>query len=418
MKKVTFAVVGLGNRGAVYASHHLKLADQMEVTAIADTRQECLDTANAYLRLPEQRLFHSAEELLAQPRLADVMVIATQDAQHRDHAIRAMELGYDLLLEKPIANKLEDIQRIVEAAHRCRRRVVICHVLRYTPFYRKVKELLDQGAVGKILHVDAAEHVSCYHMAHAYVRGKWRRKDESSPMILAKCSHDMDIILWLTGKRCLRVSSFGGLDHFKAENCPEGAPIRCEEGCPAEDCPYHAIRFYLPRVPGWPTKNMHPAPTEENILQMLRTTRYGECVYRQDNDVVDHQVVNMLLEDGVTVAFNMTGFHPRGTRTIRIGGSEGELWGDLSAGKISWQRYGGEKQIVDLSNNSEATGSGHNGGDTGLMRDVVRFFGEENFAPDSITTLDRSAESHYVAFAAEYSREQGGELVLMDTFLK
>lgn len=417
MKKVTFAVVGLGNRGAVYASHHLKLADQMEVTAIADTRQECLDVANGYLHLPEDRLFHSAEDLLARPKLADVLVIATQDAQHRDHAVRAMELGYDLLLEKPIANKLEDIQTIVDAAHRYNRRVVICHVLRYTPFYRKVKELLDTGVVGKIVNVEAAEHVSCYHMAHAYVRGKWRRLDESSPMILAKCSHDMDIILWLTGKKCLKVTSFGGLDHFKAENAPEGAPQRCEDGCPREDCPYHAINFYLPRVPGWPTKNMLPAPTRENILQMLRTTRYGECVYRQDNDVVDHQVVNMLLEDGITVSFNMNGFHPTGTRKIRISGTEGELWGDLSAGKLTWQRFGGKKQQIDLSTDAAATGSGHNGGDTGLMRDVVRFFGEENFAPDSITTLDRSAESHYVAFAAERSRQQGGMLVEMEQFV-
>ena len=416
MKKTTFVVVGLGNRGAVYASHQLKFPEHMEVTAIADTRQECLDTANAYLHLPEDRLFHSAEALLEQPKMADVMVIATQDAQHRDHAIRAMEQGYDLLLEKPIANRMEDIQKIVEAAHCHQRRVVICHVLRYTPFYRKVKDLLDAGVVGRILNIEAAEHVSCYHMAHAYVRGKWRRKEDSSPIILAKCSHDMDIILWLAGKKCLKVTSFGGLDHFTGKNRPEGAPMRCEDGCPKEDCPYHAIRFYLPRVPGWPTKNMHPAPTEENILEMLRTTTYGECVYRQDNDVVDHQCVNMLLEDGITVTFNLNGFHTRGTRTIRIGGSEGELWGDLSAGKISWQKHGGEKQVFDLSNNPQATGSGHNGGDTGLVWDVLQFFGEENFNTDSITTLDRSAESHYVAFAAEASRESGGMLICMEDF--
>ena len=408
--------MGLGNRGAVYASHQLKFPDYMQITAIADTRPACLETANQYLNLPEDRLFSSAEALLQQPKLADVMVIATQDAQHRDHAIRAMELGYDLLLEKPIANNISDIQKIVEASHRYQRRVIICHVLRYTPFYRKIKDLLDEGVVGRILNVEAAEHVSCYHMAHAYVRGKWHRKDLSSPIILAKCSHDMDIILWLTGKKCRKLTSFGGLHHFTAENCPEGAPQRCEDGCPVSDCPYHAINFYLPRVPGWPTKNMLPNPTRENILEMLRTTRYGECVYRQDNDVVDHQVVNMLLDDGVTVTFNLNGFHTRGTRTIRIGGSAGEIWGDLSAGKISYQKHGGQKQTIDLSADPAANGSGHNGGDTGLVWDVLRYFGADDFNTDSITTLDRSAESHYVAFAAEQSRENQGELIDMDTF--
>ena len=107
MKKITFAIMGMGNRGTAYAAKALKYPEEMEITAMADTRRVRLDAANKYLNLPEDRLFDSAEALLSQPKLADIMVVATQDAQHKDHAIRAMELGYDLLLEKPISPDLE-----------------------------------------------------------------------------------------------------------------------------------------------------------------------------------------------------------------------------------------------------------------------------------------------------------------------
>lgn len=417
MEKLRFAIIGMGNRGQVYAKHQLIFPDRMQVVAIADNRQICLDAANKYLHLTETMLFQSADAILSQPKLADIMVIATQDAQHREHAIRAMEIGYDLLLEKPISNRVEDIKQIVEVANKLGRKVVIAHVLRYTPFYQQIKALIDQGVVGKILNVEAAEHVSCHHMAHAYVRGKWRKKADSSPIILAKCCHDMDILLWLTGKKCEKLTSFGSLDYFCEDNCPEGAPERCEEGCPVEDCPYHAVKFYLSHIPGWPTKNMVPEPTEENILEILRTTQYGKCVFKQDNDVVDHQTVNMLLEDGVTVSFNMNAMHTRATRTIRIGGTKGEIWGDLHDKKVYWQSHGQQVQCIDISEQLKTT-SGHSGGDTGIVRDLIRYYLEPDFDSGYITTLDRSAESHYVAFAAEDSRASGGQLIHMDTYIK
>ena len=407
MKKITYAILGLGNRGAVYAKNLKNFPDQAQVVAIADPRRSCLDTANAYLQLPEDRLYESAETLLQQPKLADVMVIATQDAQHRDHAIAAMERGYDLLLEKPISNNPEEVREIAEVAQRLGRRVIVAHVLRYTVFYRKIKRLLEEGAIGRVLNLEAAEHVSCYHMAHAYVRGHWRKKADSSPIILAKCSHDMDLIYWLTGKKCKAVSSIGSLDYFTKENMPEGAPERCADGCPAADtCPYHAQNFYLSHIPGWPTKNMHPAPTEENIREILDTTRYGVCVFRQDNDVVDHQQVQLLLEDNVTVSFSLNGFHTRSTRTIRINGTKGELWGDLNAKELYLQPHGGEVTKFEI----DAIDTGHAGGDEGLVEDMVAYFLGEP-CTNSISTLDQSVESHYMAFGAEESRVQGGKQV-------
>lgn len=413
MKKITFAILGLGNRGGVYARTLQMFPEQAEVVAVAEARKHCIEAVNSYLKLPENRMFQTAEELLQQPKLADVLVVATQDAQHRDHACKALQLGYDLLLEKPIATDPEAVREIERIANRLGRKVVVAHVLRYSPFYKKVKQLLDQGAVGRILNLEAAEHVDCRHMAHSYVRGSWRRKDASSPIILAKCSHDMDLILWLTGKKCLSVSSIGSLDYFTKENMPEGAPYRCADGCPAKDCPFHAQRYYLSRIPGWPTNHMHPVTTEENISHILNTTRYGVCVFQQDNDVPDHQLVQLAMEDHVTAAFSLNAMHTRGTRTIRVGGTAGELWGDMNDKKIYVQKHGGEVECFEITTDN----SGHGGGDAGLVHDMMSYFRGEEIS-NSITTIGRSSESHYVAFAAEESRLLGGEKINMDTFIE
>ena len=416
MKKLTFAVLGMGNRGTAYAAKQLKYPEEMEITAMADTRRIRLDAANKYLHLPEDRLFDGADSLLAQPKLADIMIIATQDAQHRDHALRAMELGYDLLLEKPIANKLEDIVVIAEAARRLGRRVIVCHVLRYTVFYQQVKRLIAEGAIGRVRSVEAMEQVGYYHYAHSYVRGNWHKEADSSPMILAKCSHDMDILQWLTGKQCVKVSSFGTQSYFNKEHCPEGAAERCFD-CQL-DCPFHAPRFYVGRIPKWPTTILQPEPTEENILQTLRDTDYGRCVFKMDNDVVDHQTVNMLLEDNVTVSFQMVGFTNNQTRTIRVMGTEGEIWGNFHDNMLYYQRFGETApSSIDLTALCDDF-TGHGGGDARLIYDVIRLYRGDDFDTSAITFLDRSAQSHYLAFAAEKSRVEGGQLISMDDFVK
>ena len=415
MNKVTFAILGMGNRGTAYAANILKYPEQAQIVAMADNRRIRLDAANKYVHLTEEFLFDGADSILSRPKLADIMVIATQDSQHKDHAIRAMELGYDLLLEKPISNQLEEIVRIADVAKKLGRTVFVCHVLRYTPFYKQIKKLLDDGVVGRIRTVEAAEHVGYYHYAHSYVRGNWHKQADSSPMILAKCSHDMDILLWLIGKDCKKVNSFGSLDYFTRENAPEGSAERCKD-CQL-DCPFHAQRFYLSRIPGWPANILNPEPTEENILQALDQTDYGKCVFRMDNDVVDHQTCNMLFGDGVTATFQMTGFNNKQTRHIRIMGTEGEIWGCMADKKVYWQRYGKAVNEIDLT--TLATNfSGHGGGDQGLIHDVIRYMRGEEFDTSSITFIDRSVESHYLAFAAEDSRVRDGHPVDVEAFKK
>ncbi len=418
MKKITFAVAGLGNRGTAYSYRISKFPEEAEIVAIADPKRVRLDNILENYPLPENRVFSSVEDMLKEDRLADVMVICTQDAQHKAHALAALEKGYHLILEKPVSNDPHDCKEIAEAANFHKRSVLVCHVLRYTPFYTRIKKLLGEGLIGKVESIQADEQVGYYHYAHSYVRGNWHNEATSSPMILAKCCHDMDLMLWLTGKKCKKVSSFGSLDYFKRENAPEGSTERCKE-CPHTDCPYHAQRFYISRLPGWPSTTLHPQPTEENILKILDQTDYGRCVFRMDNNVVDHQIVNLLMEDGLTVNFQMVGFSNRGTRWIRIMGTRGEIWGDFHS-NILYHRLYGEKEdhVIDL--NQECTDfTGHGGGDEGMIHDAIRFFrGDQDFDSSSITSIDRSVESHFVAFAAEKSRVNEGEVVEMEEFIK
>lgn len=414
MKKVTLAVCGMGSRGVVYASQMLNYPEMGEVTAIADLKPERLEAANKYLHLPADRLFSTADEMFAQPKLADIMAITTQDAQHKEHALKALEKGYDLLLEKPISNKLEDIVTIAAAAKRLGRTVIVCHVLRYTPFYRKVKELLDQGVVGRVMSLEMAEHVGNFHYAHSYTRGNWHNEAKSSPMILAKSSHDMDLICWLSGEDCTKINSFGTQTYYNANNAPEGSADRC---CDCKvDCVFRAHDFYLPRVPRWPTNIIHPEPTVENITEMLKTSDYGRCVYKMDNDVMDHQTVNMVMGDHITATFQMTGFAAGGdSRTIRVLGTEGDLRGDFRAKTLQYQRFG-QKPVIISEEELGTEAKGHGGGDAGLILNLLRYYRGEEFDTSSITFIDRSVESHYMAFAAEASRKNGGELVRMEDF--
>lgn len=415
MKKITFAVCGMGSRGVVYSNQVLRNSEISQVVAIADLQRDRLETANKYLKLPEDRLFNSADEMFAQPKLADIMAITTQDAQHKEHAIKALEAGYDLLLEKPIASKLEDIVAIANTAKRLGRTVIVCHVLRYTPFYSKVKKLLDEGTIGRVMSIEAAEHVGNFHYAHSYTRGNWHNKAASSPMILAKSSHDMDLLVWMSGEDCTRLSSFGTQTYYNSSNAPENSAEHCSD-CTVEDCVFRAQNFYLPRVPKWPTNVIHPEPTVENITELLRTSNYGRCVYKMDNDVVDHQVVSMMMGDHITATFQMTGFAAGGdSRTIRIMGTKGEIRGDFRAKKLSYQRFG--EKLVEIS--EEELGNqvaGHGGGDAGLIRDVLRYYRGEEFDTTSITFIERSVESHYMAFAAEQSRLEDGAVVTMEEF--
>lgn len=414
-RKIRIAVAGCGSRGQdTYSKILMNMQDKSEIVAAADIDPEKLEGMRRLTGIPESACYASAEEMLEQPRLADVMLICTPDRCHYTEAKAALEKDYDLLLEKPIATQADQCRELSELALSRGRKVVVCHVLRYTPFYQEIKRLIDSGIIGRVVNIQAMEQVCYWHQAHSFVRGNWRNADLSSCMILQKCCHDMDILLWLTGKHCRRVSSFGDLSLFRAENAPEGSAARCVD-CKAKDCPYNAVDFYLSeyRRTGdeWPQNVVAFAPDEEKLMAALREGQYGRCVYHCDNNVVDHQVVNLELEDGATVNFTMTAFTAHGGRTLRVGGTMGELYCDMKANTIRVMRYGQEDQVIDVRKLADDF-SGHGGGDARLVQEFMELIRGEIGVSGTLTSIDRSVESHLVALGAEESRLAGGKPVV------
>ncbi len=423
MRQLRVALAGLGSRGKdTYAKTAKLFPEKMKITAIADIDPAKVAEVAEEYEIPAENCFSSAEELLAQEKLADVMFITTQDQQHVGHAIPALKKGYDLLLEKPVSPDLDECRELLKTARECGRKVVVCHVLRYTPFYTKLKEILDAGRIGEVVTVMGIENVGYWHQAHSFVRGNWRNSDTTSPMILQKCCHDMDLLLWLTGKTAKSVHSFGSTYLFKPEMAPEGAALRCMDGCAAKaDCPFDAEKIYLTNEKtgvehghtGWPCNVLTLHPTPESVREAIRKGPYGRCVYHCDNNVVDHQVVNICMTDGSTISFTMSGFTEKNSRYTKFMGTKGEITADLHENTIEVQEFGKAAEMIDVSKLSDDF-SGHAGGDNRMVEEFLDMLIEGREPEKSMTTLERSLESHYIALAAERSRLEGGRVVEME----
>lgn len=415
--KIRAVVIGYGSRGAAYSSYAVKYPEKLEITAVADPLENRREYAKKLHNIPDDRMFTDWRELKKQPKMADFAIIATQDSQHLEPAIAMIEKGYHLLLEKPMATTPADCKRIAEAAERKGVQVIVCHVLRFTGFWLTLKDIIDSGEIGKVMSIIHLENVGNLHHSHSYVRGNWRRADESTPMILAKCCHDTDLLQWLVGKPCKKVQSFGSLTHFVKENQPEGAPARCMDGCPhADTCFYNVQRIYFE---GGGLQWARPAvagtvdnPTDEAVKEALLTGPYGRCVYDCDNDVVDNQTVNMEFEDGTTATLTMNAFG-QGGRYVRAFGTKGEVFMISGDEFVVYSFADRTERRVKVTASGNTIADGHGGGDTGIMVDTVKYFGE-GIASKSICDVRMSYISHLIAFAAEQSRLTGTVIDLDD----
>jgi predicted dehydrogenase len=405
------ACIGCGARAQTYTGLAARHPEQFLIVAGADPVPERVEKIRRTSANPAFRGFDSAEAILAAGKLADVMIIATQDNFHFEHCRGALQLGYDVLLEKPISTTAAQVLEIERLARQVNKRVMVCFVLRFAAFYRKVKEILDSGALGEIVSIQANEGVNPWHQAHSFVRGHWSVAGKSSPMILSKCCHDTDIVHWLVGRRCTRMTSFGAREFFRPERAPAGAPARCTEPCPVEDtCVYNALRYTSDmRFPWLPmVYDRAEDATVEEITAWLRTSPWGRCVYRCDNDVVDRQVLAMEFEGGVTGTFTMTAFATG--RHVEICGTRGVLKG----GESYRQHF--DTHLVLLPHEGkpvcytvQAEDGGyelHGGGDAGLVNALYDEMTRPLDAPLA-AGLDSTVHSHLIAFAAEESRLSG-----------
>lgn len=423
MRQLTAICIGAGGRGRGYCRIMNESPEKFKVVGVADpldsARNHIVDSYN----IPKENVYHSWDEILARPKFADIAIISTMDRMHFDPAMKAIELGYDLLLEKPIAPTPDECVKLAQAAHKKGVKVLVCHVLRYTPFYKRVKSIIDNGTIGNVMSVIALERVGNIHFSHSYVRGNWHSEEETTPMLLAKSCHDLDIIQWLIGKTCKKVSSFGDLSYFKSENAPKGAPVKCYGGnCPvSETCPYNSERLYLEKdwwlckVPGrFISKTIDP--TTEETRTALDTTDYGLCVFHANNDVLDHQTVDMLFEDNVTASFTVNAFNGGG-RAIHIFGTKGELVAEANATEIRvFDADTGKWSGVPVRETDESIAGGHGGGDQGIIYDLYDYLcGTYNGC--SVADISVSAANHLIGYAAEEARHTS-TVVDVDEYFK
>ncbi len=416
-KILTVAIIGVGARGGeAYGRYIHENADKYNITHLCDINEDRLEKYALAFDVAKENCFRDENEFFAEKR-SDVLLICTMDRQHVDMAEKALDLGYDILLEKPVSDNTDELRRLVRKANEAGRVIMVCHVLRYTVMINKLKEIIDNGGIGKLVSIDQLENVGSWHQAHSFVRGNWRNSVETSPMILQKCCHDMDLLQYFAGAKCNSISSMGSLFHFKKENQPEGASNRCTSCKYVDSCPYSAKKIYVDmwKESGcpdnkWPMNVITDAYplTEEAIYKAINEGPYGRCVFTCDNDVVDNQTVIMQFENGITATLRMEGFTKKGGRDIRFFGTEGELEMDEEGNFITLRRFFGEEKTWKITELTDDL-VGHGGGDHRMLDKLYEVIALRNENID--TCIENSVESHYMALAAEESRVKGGQLV-------
>jgi predicted dehydrogenase len=409
MNPIPVALIGAGNRGRyVFGAYALRNPERMRIVALAEPRADRRSATAAEHGLTRDRVFADWRELFAARPEAQVAVIATSDTEHVEPALAALAGGLHVLLEKPMALDAADCVRVVEAAERARRILQIGHVLRYMDFYARVQEIAASGRLGALQMIDLREHVSYWHMAHSYVRGKFRKRELAAPFILAKSCHDLDLMAWIAASPSAQLSSFGALGAYVPERAPAGAPERCSAQCPVQaTCPWDAERFYLEPEESvarhWPWSDLSVDPTREARRRALAASDYGRCVFRCDNDVMDHQVVSIAFESGLLGTLGVHGCASEERRTVRISGTLGELRGVMQTGLIEVSQHNrSQLETIRIT----ASPFGHSRGDRALLDHFCDVVARD--APDEVRASGRVAlESHLLGFAAERARIEG-----------
>lgn len=420
---VTAIIVGGGHRSFTYAELALNCPDKLKIVGIADPNPFRCEKARKMFGFPQENCFASAQELAEVPRFADAIINGTMDHQHFETSVPLLKKGYDMLLEKPFVVNMQELDELVDIVKKNGNKVMICHVLRYTPFYLTIKERILAGEIGDIISINMFEHVSYHHASTSYVRGKWGNSDIcKTPMLLAKCCHDIDIMMWIMGDvKPKTVSSCGSIFQFKPEMAPADAGEKCLVDCPhADTCIYSAKRIYIDHPDRWEfyvwsaLEDMENATIEDKINLLKGDSPYGKCIYKSDNNVVDHQSVMVNFENGATGTHNMIGGAARPLRRIEIVGTKGEIFGEFENNDIHVLRINPDpgkeydEEVVDLSAFCE--GGGHGGGDLGLAEDFVNFIRGEKPSV-SCTTIFDSVAGHKSIFLAEESRLNGSKAV-------
>jgi predicted dehydrogenase len=409
-RPITAITCGAGGRGNTYGNYAVNFPDQITIIGVAEPIPVRNERYAKKHNIPDENRFVTWEDVFKRPKFADAIIITMPDHLHYKPCLTAMEMGYDVLLEKPMAQTAQECRDILAMTRKTGRIVAVCHVLRYAPYFVKMKQLIESGAVGELVSIQHMEPIEHIHMSHSYVRGNWHDSKATTPIILAKSCHDLDILRWMIGQNSKRIVAMGGLKWFQKTNAPEGSTARCMDGCKVEgECPYSAMKIYY-RNRSWTYVFDLPDEKEKQgdaILEYLRTTNYGRCVYRMENDQPDHYVTSIQFENQITANFSMEAFTSYGGRRTRVMGSMGDMVGDMEELKVTDFRTEKSVNLIPKAEDVENyKNSGHGGGDWFLMRDFITAVANQD-AGRLTSTIDQSIESHLMGFAAEESRKSG-----------
>ena len=416
---VKVAILGLGSRGATTYGDYLITLNDVKISAICDIDKDKLNFYQNKYHVEKKDCFLNSEDFFKAGKLADILIIATMDQDHYSQAMKALDLKYHLLLEKPIALNLKQCLDIENKALKNNLYVVVCHVLRYSLFYKKIKEIVNSKILGNIININTTENVGYWHQAHSFVRGNWNNSNKTSPMILQKCCHDFDILNWIIDKKPLNVSSFGSLSLFKKENAPKDSSNYCYDCKIQNNCPYNAVKYYVDSIKndkdlGWPYDVVVLNPTKDKVLAAIKNGPYGRCVYKCDNNVVDHQIVNIQYEDNITATHTMCAFSKDCYRDIKIFVTRGDLIVNTLNNTIIYHTFVDNKEfVIDVSKLTNDL-SGHMGGDKLMINELLKLINKETSQLDS--SIEKSVLSHVIAFAAEKSRINKGVVINLNEF--
>lgn len=412
MKTIKAVCVGAGNRGIIYSDYAKSHRDELMLIAVVDPNKLHRDEFAKSHGIEESMRFASVEEFIDAHVECDIIINATIDNLHCSTTKPLLIAGYDVLMEKPITADARELIDLRDTAIKCERNLFVCHVLRYTPFYKTIKQYMLDGKIGKICSVDMSEHVGVSHFIESFVVGKWRSEAEcGSPFILAKSCHDLDMLCWLNNySDPIKVASFGERKTFIPENAPDGATEACHT-CPHEkSCKYSMTNIFNGNGGTW-KRIIHdidkPAEqiTQEDINEELKRSTYGRCVYEM-KDLVDRQNVIIKFENGSIGTFNLIGGVARGTRYVHIVGEDGEIFGTHGDNEFTLRRYDFSKKSytdttvkIDINKNDD-----HLGGDAGIMKDLCAYLNGDR-SSISITSISDSINGHLCVYAAEKSRK-------------
>lgn len=400
-KPITAITCGAGNRGNVYGNYAAQYPDQLDIVGVAEPIAIRNERYAKKHNIKAENRFATWEDVFKRPKFADAIIITTPDNLHYGPCMKALEMGYNVLLEKPISPSEKECRDILAMTKKTGKIVAVCHVLRYAPYFVELRNIIQTGVLGKVVSVQHLEPIEHIHMSHSYVRGNWHNSKQTTPIILAKSCHDLDILRWMLDKKSKTIHALGDVSWFNKTNAPEGSTARCSDGCKVEStCPYSALKiYYRERKRNY----VFDLPEEKEkqaayVLEQLKTTNYGRCVYKMENDQPDHYTTNILFEDDISVSFSMEAFTSYEGRRTRVMGSLGDIVGDMTT-MVHTNFQTGKKTEWKSSTDM------HGGGDWRLVSNWIEAVAK-NDASLLTSTIDASIESHLMGFAAEQSRKE------------